>query len=106
MKRYKTNTRRVVNRATFEDFLERFEESERRTKADTQKEQSYIEIEKNKAQEMGKKKQKKDLERQENVSSKMKLTLEIKASRRCSSEVVAGVPLIILNKLLGLFRTF
>ena len=55
---------------------------------------------------MGKKKQKKDLERQENVSSKMKLTLEIKASRRCSSEVVAGVPLIILNKILGLFRTF
>ena len=52
------------------------------------------------------KKQKKDLERQENVSSKMKLKLEIKTSRRCSSEVVAGVPLIILNKILGLFRTF
>ena len=89
MKRYKLKTRREVkgtatwregfskNEQLLEIFVERVEESKRRTKVATQKRQSYIEIEKNKAQEM-EKKQKKDLERQENVSSKMRVTLEIK----------------------------
>ena len=67
IKRYKSKTRREVKRTALwregfskneqllEDLVERFEESERRPQADTQKRQSYIEIEKNKAQEMGQK---------------------------------------------------
>ena len=89
MKRYKSKTRREVkgtglegeelseNEQLLEDLIDRFEESEHRTKVDTQKRQSYIVNEKNKSQEM-RKKQWKNLERQENVRSKMKVTLGIK----------------------------
>ena len=85
MKRYKSKTRREVkctglgdeevseNEQLLEDVTEGFDESERRTKADTQKRQSYIENERKKCQEM--RKQWEDLERQENVRSKIKVTL-------------------------------
>ena len=64
MKRYKPKTRRETkgtglgckelseNEQLLEDLIERFEESGRRTKADTQKTLPYIENEKKKAQEM------------------------------------------------------
>ena len=82
MKRYKSKTRREIkctglggeevseNEQLFEDVIEWFEKSDRRTKADTQKRQSYIENEKKKVQEL--RKQWEDLEKQENVRSKMK----------------------------------
>ena len=66
MKRCKSKIRREVkctglrdeevseNEQLLEDVIERFEESERRTKADTQKRQTYIENEKKKVQEMRK----------------------------------------------------
>ena len=65
------------NTQLLEVIIERFEECKRRTVADNQKRQSDIENEKKKAQELRKKKRK-DLERQENVRSKMKVTLGIK----------------------------
>ena len=68
------------NEQLLEDLTERFEESERRTEADTQKKkkQSDIENERKKAQEIRKKKQWKDLERHENLRGKMKVTPGIK----------------------------
>ena len=75
MKRYKSKTRREVkdtglrgkelseNEQLLQDLIERFEESGRRTKGDTQKTLPYIENEKNKVQEMRKKSNGKDLER-------------------------------------------
>ena len=65
------------NTQLLEVIIERFEECKRRTVADNQTRQSDIENEKKKAQELRKKKRK-DLERQENVRSKMKVTLGIK----------------------------
>ena len=67
MKRYKSKTRREVkdtglrgkelseNEQLLGDLIERFEESGRRTKGDTQKTLPYIENEKKKVQEMRKK---------------------------------------------------
>ena len=76
MKRYWSKTRLEIkgtglggedlseNKQLLEDVTERFEESKRRSKADTQERLSiYIENEEKKAQEM-RKKQWKDLERQ------------------------------------------
>ena len=76
MKRYQSKTRLEIkgtglggedlseNKQLLEDITERFEESKRRSKADTQERLSiYIENEEKKAQEM-RKKQWKDLERQ------------------------------------------
>ena len=83
MKTYKPKIRREVkgtglggkelseNEQLLEDLIERFEESGRRAKADTQKTLPYIEKEKEKAQEMRKKKQWKRF-------GEMKVTLEIK----------------------------
>ena len=88
MKRCKSETTREVkgtglrgeelskNEQLLEDLIERFEESERRTEADTQKRQSDIKNQKKKAQEM-RKKQWEDLEGQAKVRSKMKVTLGI-----------------------------
>ena len=61
-----------------EDLTERFEESERRTEADTQKRQPDIENVKKESSRIKKKKQWKDLERHENVRGKLKVTLEMK----------------------------
>ena len=76
MRRYQSKTRLEIkgtgldgkdlseNKQLLEDVTERFEESKRRSKADTQERLSiYIENEEKKAQEM-RKKQWKDLERQ------------------------------------------
>ena len=83
MKRCKPKIRREVkgtglggkelseNEQLLEELIERFEESGRRAKADTQKTLPYIENEKKKAQEMRKKKQWKRF-------GEMKVTLEIK----------------------------
>ena len=65
------------NTQLLEVIIERFEECKRRTVADNQKRQSDIENEKKKAQELRKKKRK-DLKRQENVRTMMKVTLGIK----------------------------
>ena len=90
MKRYKSKTRREVkgtglggeelseNEQLLEDVIERFAESQRRTKADTEIRQSYIENAKKKAQEM--RKQWKNLNRQENVRGKIKVTLGMKTN--------------------------
>ena len=75
MKRYQSKTRLEIkgtglggedlseNKQLLEDITERFEESKRRSKADTQKRQCITKTKKNKAQEM-RKKQWKELERQ------------------------------------------
>ena len=67
MKRYQSKTRLEIkgtdlgeenlseNKQLLEDNTERFEESKRRSKADTQKKTVYIENEKKKAHEMRKK---------------------------------------------------
>ena len=86
MKKCKSKTRQVVigtglrgeelseDEQLPEDLTERFEESERRTEANTQKRLFHIENEKKKAQEM-RRKEWKDLERQEDKRTKMKMTL-------------------------------
>ena len=85
MKRYKSKTIQELkktglgseelseNEQLLGNLIEILKKSERRTKADTQKGQSYIYISRNE-----KKKQWKDLGRQENIRGKMKVTLEIK----------------------------
>ena len=86
MKRYKLKTIQEVkgtrlasgelseNDQLLEDLIERFQESERRTKADNQKRQSYIENKKKRAQEMRKKQWKR--------SGEMKVTLGINAMQK------------------------
>ena len=69
------------NTQLLEVEIERFEVRKRRTKADNQKRQSDIKNKKKKAQEL-RKKQQKDLERQENVKSKIKVTLGIKTKQK------------------------
>ena len=88
MKRYKSKTRLQIkntglggnvlseNKQLLEDIIERFEESKRRTKADTQKRQTISKTKKESSRN-----QKKTMERfgeTKNVRCKMKVTLGIK----------------------------
>ena len=76
------------NEQLLEYLIKRFEESERRMEADTQKRQSDIKNEKQKVQKMRKKINGKFGETRKHKGQDQSNTADKKQSRRCSSEVI------------------
>ena len=87
------------NEQLLEDLTERYEESECRTEVDTQKRQSGIDNKKKRSR--NEKKAIEDLEREENVKGKMKVTLVMKNK----AEVIVQKRLVFFEKNLSKFRS-